>query len=117
MSSHHLQVRIVALILVQEIKRLGLRSGAATVPDGRAQRLGGVGARPVREDVLEGLGPLHPIVQALQVPELLQEMQKGRVCVGGILRVHGALVVDEGVGGHEGGDHEGRDAECHSSSV
>lgn len=107
---HRLQVRVVIVVLVQLVERLGLRAGAAAVPRRRGQGHGRVFALLVCEDVLEGLGPLDTVVEALEFPELLEEVQEGAVRVGGVLGVHGTLVVDEGVGGDVWGDDERRDA-------
>lgn len=60
--------------------------------------------------MLERLGPLDAVVEPLQAPMFLQEVQDRTVRVGRVLGVHGALVVDERVGLDVRGYEEGGDA-------
>lgn len=48
--------------------------------------------------MFESFRPLHAVVQALELPQVLHEMQHASVCVGAGVGIAGALVVDERVG-------------------
>lgn len=67
--------------------------------------------------MLKGLGPLHAIIEPLQFPKLLQEMQHGRVGVRGVVGVVGAVVVNEGVWFDVWRDNERRNAHTKTSEV
>lgn len=105
-----LQLSVIRIVLVQSVERTWLRLATATVPSGCRQSLGRIGAAIVSEDRLESLGPLHTVVQALQTPEILQEMHNRAVGVGRVLGVRGALIMDESVGLDERRNQECRDA-------
>lgn len=62
---------IIALILVQKAKGFRLRLTTATVPGRRAQSLRRIITSRGREGRFKSLSPLHAIIQALEVPELL----------------------------------------------
>lgn len=97
---------VVTIVLVQAVKGLRLGLSTAAVPGRGPEGFGRVTTVLVAEDVLEGLSPLHPVVEALQTPQLLQEVQDRSVRVGGVVRVHRALIVNEGVGRDPGRDQE-----------
>lgn len=48
--------------------------------------------------MLKSLGPLNPIVQPLQLPQVLEKVQKTRVRVGAVVGVLRAVVVDQSIG-------------------
>ena len=74
-SDVSIQTSIVAVILIQEIEWAGLGLATAAFPSRGCQGLWGIVATGVGKHILKGLGPLHSVVQALQSPQFLQEMQ------------------------------------------
>lgn len=109
---------IITIILIQLIERFGLRLRTRTAnPLRRGQIEHGVLSGRVLENVLERLGPLDPVVQALESPQVLQKVQERGMCVGAVGGVRGSLVVDERVCCDEGGDCEGGDADARAGEV
>lgn len=63
------------------------------------------------------LSPLHPVVQTLKLPQVLEEVEERGVGVGAVVGVVGALVMDEGVGRDVLVDDESRDTHTQASVV
>jgi hypothetical protein len=103
------EVSVVGVGLVQLVEYGGLRTSAATVPDRTGEVEGSVGTGGVREDVLEGLSPLDTVVETLEIPEVLDEVEHGRVRVSRVVSVRGTLVVNQGVCRDPRRDQESRD--------
>lgn len=101
-----IEILVIVIILVQLVVWIRLRLPAAAVPGRRRQFLRRVVALLAREDVLERLGPLHPVVQSLQTPQFLKEVQEGGVRVRRVVGIHGTLVVDQVVRRDVGRDDE-----------
>lgn len=70
------QLSIVAVRLVELVESLRLGLTRTADPDRSRQLLDRVGPHRILEDILEGLCPLNTIVQTLEVPEVLQEVQE-----------------------------------------
>jgi hypothetical protein len=60
---------------------------------------------------------LDAVVEALEIPEFLEEMQERSVRVRGVLGVHGSLVVDQGVRRDPRRDQEGRHTHTETREV
>lgn len=75
------KISIIVVVLVQQIERVGLGLATSTNPHGCGQLSRSIRSSVALEDVLEGLGPLHAVVHPFQFPQVLQEVQEGRVCV------------------------------------
>ena len=86
-SSFSLQTSIVAVILIQEIEWTGFGQSTAALPSWGCERLWGIVATGVCEHILKGLGPLDSVVQALQSPQFLQEVQDRAVSVCGVFGI------------------------------
>lgn len=93
-----LHISVVAVILVQEVKGLGLWLSSTAQPLGGSQGRRRISAALISEDRLESLSPLNTVVKTLQLPELLQEVQNRAVSVSRVVLVHGTLIVDKSVG-------------------
>lgn len=104
--------------MVEQVESLGLRIAGTSLPDGAGQFLEtAVGLHGVGEDVLKGLGPLDTVVQTLETPQVLQEMQHRGVGVGRGGVVAGTFVVDESVGRDPWGDEEGGHTDTETGEV
>lgn len=73
---------IVAIVLIQQVERTRLGLSTTTVPRRSTQSLGRVAAGHVAKHRLEGLGPLHAVVEPFELPQFLQEVQDRAVCIG-----------------------------------
>jgi hypothetical protein len=65
----YLQIRVVRVVLIEEIKGRWLDTGRAANPFWNREVLGRVGAHLLGEKVLEGLGPGDSIVELREVPQ------------------------------------------------
>ncbi len=81
------QTSIVAVILIQEVEWTGLGQPTAALPSWGCQGLWCIVAPGVYEHILKGLGPLDSVVQALQSPQFLQEVQDRAVSVCGVFGI------------------------------
>lgn len=108
--SNSLQVLVVRVVLVEEIKGCRLDAGRAADPFRDREVLRRVCAHILSENVFEGLGPGYTVVELREVPEQLQEVQERGVGVLRVGGVGGAFVMDERVWGDPGRDEKGGNA-------
>lgn len=88
------QLLIILLILIQQIKRRWLRPRTSTNPLRHRQAARAIRPHRITKHILKRLRPLHAIIQPLEPPQVLQEVQERGVRVGTVGSVHGAFVTD-----------------------